>query len=127
MTLTANCYILFCNEDNRRRSMSEQKPAGTGLSDNVAGALCYVLWWITGIIFLILEPNNKTIRFHAFRSIIVFGAITILQIIFFWVPVLNWLIWAAGIILWIVLIVMTYQNREIKIPIADEFARKLAG
>jgi uncharacterized membrane protein len=107
--------------------MSEQKPAGTGLSDNVAGALCYVLWWITGIIFLILEPNNKTIRFHAFRSIIVFGAITILQVIFFWVPVLNWLIWAAGIILWIVLIVMAYQNREIKIPIADELARKLAG
>jgi len=107
--------------------MSEQKPAGTGLSDNVAGALCYVLGWITGIIFLILEPNNKTIRFHAWRSIIVFGAVTVIYIIFFWVPFLWWLIWVAGFILWIILIVMTYQNREIKIPIADELARKLAG
>jgi uncharacterized membrane protein len=107
--------------------MSEQKPEGTGLSENVAGALCYLLWWITGIIFLILEPKNKNIRFHAFQSIIVFGVISILQIIFFWVPVLNWLIWAAGIILWVVLIVMTYQNRELKIPIATELARKWAG
>ena len=107
--------------------MSEQKPAGTGLSDNVAGALCYVLWWITAIVFLILEPNNKTIRFHAFQSIIVFGAITVLQIIFFWVPVLNVIIWIAGVIFWVVLIVMTYQNREFKIPIATEIARKLAG
>ena len=104
--------------------MSQQS---TGLDENVAGALCYVLWWITGVIFLILEPNNKNIRFHAFQSIIVFGAITILEIIFFWVPVLDWLIWAAGIILWIVLIVMTYQKRELKIPIANELARRLAG
>ena len=107
--------------------MSEQKPEGTGLSDNAAGALCYVLWWITGIIFLILEPKNKTIRFHAFQSIIVFGVISILQIIFFWVPVLNWLIWVAGIILWVVLIVMTYQNRELKIPVASDLASKWAG
>jgi uncharacterized membrane protein len=107
--------------------MSEQKPASTGLSDNVAGALCYVLWWITGIIFLILEPNNKTIRFHAFRSIILFGAIFIIAFIFVWVPFLNWLLWLAGFILWFVLILMTYQNREIKIPIADELAKKLAG
>jgi uncharacterized membrane protein len=106
--------------------MAEEQ-TGTGLSDNVAGALCYVLWWITGIIFLILEPNNKNIRFHAFQSIIVFGAISILQIIFFWVPVLNWIIWVAGIILWVVLIVMTYQNRELKIPVAGELARKWAG
>ena len=104
--------------------MSQQS---TGLDENVAGALCYVLWWITGVIFLILEPNNKNIRFHAFQSIIVFGVITLIWAIFFWVPVLNWLIWAAGIILWIVLIVMTYQKRELKIPIANELARRLAG
>jgi uncharacterized membrane protein len=104
-----------------------EQPTGTGLSDNVAGALCYVLWWITGIIFLIIEPNNKNIRFHAFQSIIIFGAISILEIIFFWVPVLSWLIWVVGFIFWVVLIVTTYQNRELKIPVANELARKWAG
>ena len=30
----------------------------TGLQENVAGLLCYVLGWISGIVFLILEPNR---------------------------------------------------------------------
>ncbi|MFC1909399.1 DUF4870 domain-containing protein [Chloroflexota bacterium] len=43
----------------------------TGLPENVAGLLCYVLWWVSGIVFLIIESENKWIRFHAFQSIIV--------------------------------------------------------
>lgn len=38
----------------------------TGLPENVAGMLCYSLFWVTGVIFLLLEPNNKSVRFHAF-------------------------------------------------------------
>ena len=49
----------------------------TGLTENVAGLLCYILGWITGIIFLILEPDNKFVRFHAIQSIIVFGIISV--------------------------------------------------
>src|SRR5438270_14094327 len=39
-----------------------------GLQENVAAALCYALGFITGILFLVLEPYNKNrnIRFHAF-------------------------------------------------------------
>src|ERR1035441_7001288 len=46
-------------------------PAATGMTDNAASALCYVLGLITGILFLVLAPynQNKTIRFHAFQSI----------------------------------------------------------
>ena len=110
--------------------MSEQKPAGTGLSDNVAGALCYVLWWITGIIFLILEPNNKNIRFHAWQSIITCGAFFIIALIFSLIPFI-WFIglifWIAGIILWIYLMYMTYQGRKIVLPIAGQMAEKLTG
>jgi uncharacterized membrane protein len=42
-----------------------------GLTDNVASALCYVLGFVTGIIFLVLAPynQNRAIRFHAFQSI----------------------------------------------------------
>src|ERR1019366_2020806 len=41
------------------------------MADNVASALCYLAGLITGIIFLVLEPYNKTpvVRFHAFQSI----------------------------------------------------------
>src|ERR1700679_1592528 len=42
-----------------------------GMEENVASALCYALGWITGVLFLVLEPYNKnrTVRFHAFQSI----------------------------------------------------------
>ena len=41
------------------------------MSSNVAGLLCYILGFITGIIFLVIEPykNDKFVRFHAFQSI----------------------------------------------------------
>src|SRR5438552_9990723 len=57
---------------------SSAAPAGVpattqaaGLTDNVASALCYALGFITGILFLVLEPysRNRKIRFHAFQSI----------------------------------------------------------
>jgi hypothetical protein len=49
---------------------SPASAANSGLPNNVASALCYLLGFITGIIFLALSPYNrdKTIRFHAFQS-----------------------------------------------------------
>jgi len=49
------------------------------LEENVAGALCYVIVWITGIIFFFLEKENKTVRFHAMQSILTFLPLTILR------------------------------------------------
>ena len=53
----------------------------TGLSENVAGLLCYVLGWISGIVFILIEQENKFVRFHAMQSIATFGAITIIIIV----------------------------------------------
>ena len=108
--------------------MSEQqsKKTSTGLQENVAGLLCYLGWWVTGIIFLLIEKENKIVRFHAIQSIIVFGVICILQAILFWVPVLNWILWAAGVILWIVLMYKAYKGEMYKLPIAGNIAEKYA-
>ena len=46
--------------------------ASVGLSSNVAAALSY--FFITGIIFLVVEKENKFVRFHAWQSIFAFGA-----------------------------------------------------
>ena len=103
----------------------------TKLEENVASLLCYVLGWITGIVFLILEPDNKTIRFHAWQSIIVFGAATILGTIFHWIPGLRifmpYIIWVIAFILWIVLMVKAYQGEKYKLPVSGEMAEKWAG
>lgn len=104
--------------------MSQQS---TGLSETTASILCYVLGWITGIIFLILEPDNKTIRFHAFQSIIVFGILTIVSIVFGWIPFLGPIIWAITFIVWLFLIIMAAQNRKYKVRWAGDLAEKWAG
>ncbi|MBI2851626.1 MAG: hypothetical protein HYX84_00770 [Chloroflexi bacterium] len=53
----------------------QQKKTSTGLDENIAGLLCYVGWWVSGVVFMIIEPDNRFIRFHAIQSIIVFRAI----------------------------------------------------
>jgi len=102
----------------------------TGLESNVAGLLCYVLGWVTGLVFFLLEPKNKFVRFHAMQSIIVFGAINVAFFILFWIPfigwVLGWILWAFGFVLWIVLMLKAYQGEKFKLPVAGDFAEKQA-
>ena len=38
---------------------SAAQPIATGMTDNVAGALCYALGLVTGILFLVLTPYNQ--------------------------------------------------------------------
>jgi uncharacterized membrane protein len=101
-----------------------------GMEENVASLLCYVLGWITGIIFFLVEKENKTVRFHAMQSIVVFGAITIMSIALGWIPLLGYIISGLlGIIalgLWIFLMIKAYQGEKYKLPIAGDIAEKQA-
>jgi len=100
----------------------------TGLAANVAGLLCYVLGWISGLVFILIEKENKFVRFHAMQSIVTFGALTIVSIIISFIPfigwILGWLISILGFILWIVLMVKAYQGQRYKLPWAGDFAEK---
>lgn len=102
-----------------------------GLTENVAGLLCYALGWISGIAFFLIEPENKFVRFHAIQSIVVFGALNIVGIILGWIPVIgavfSWIIPVLGFILWIVLMVKAFQGTKYKLPWAGNFAEKRAG
>ncbi len=118
--------------------MGEEKgKTGTGLEPNVAGLLCYVLGWITGIVFLVLEKDDKFVRFHAIQSIIVFGAINVVSFVlwmFTWIPfvwvfflVVNALVGVLAFILWIVLMLKAYGGQKYKLPVAGDIAEKQAG
>ena len=99
----------------------------TGLAENVAGLLCYVLGWVSGIVFILIEQENKFVRFHAMQSIIVFGALNIAIGILFWIPFIGWLIPVLGFILWIVLMVKAYQGTRYKLPWSGNLAEKWVG
>ena len=124
------------------RPSIQSLPASPGqLSENVASALCYAVWLITGVLFLVLEPynRNKTIRFHAFQAIFfsiavsaVWVALTIIATILSAVPFLGWaiavLFWSAFsiaiLICWILLIWRAYNNERWVLPYIGPLAEK---
>jgi uncharacterized membrane protein len=112
--------------------------ASGAMADNVASTLCYVLGLITGILFLVLPPYNKNaaIRFHAFQSIflhvacIVFmiGLNIVLGIMHLWgMFFLGSIFWLACFVLWIYLLIQTYQGKTIVLPVIGPIAQQQAG
>ena len=100
----------------------------TGLEENVAGLLCYVLGWITGLVFFLIEKENKFVRFHALQSIIVFGILSIAGIVIGWIPIIGGVIGALigllSLVLWIILMIKAYQGEKFKLPWAGDLAEK---
>ncbi len=105
--------------------------SSTGLDENVAGLLCYVLGWVSGLVFVLLEQESKFVRFHAMQSIYVFGALTVASIIVGWIPVvgpaLSGLIGLLAFVLWIVLMIKAYQGTQFKIKWAGDYAERWAS
>ena len=109
----------------------------TGLTENVAGLLRYVLGWISGLVFLLIEQENKFVRFHAVQSIATFGSIMLVSIvlrILGLIPYLgvifdiaNGIIGLLAFALWIVLMVKAVQGTKYKLPWAGDFAEKRVG
>lgn len=109
-----------------------------GMSDNVAGMLAYFTF-IPAIIFLVMEPYNRNrfIRFHSFQSLFFAVAWTVLWIglsIFLHIPFLGWvsfliwpLVWLAGFIIWIVLVLKANQGKMYKLPVIGDMAEKQAN
>jgi uncharacterized membrane protein len=122
-------------------------PAGApslGMTDNMAGALCYLFGFITGILFLVLAPYNqdRNIRFHAFQSIFLSIAWIILSIVigivvlaFSFIPFLGlfvaWVLRLAiglgGLFIWLYLMFKTYNGEKIVLPVIGPLADKQAG
>ncbi len=115
------------------------EPTSTGLAPNVAGAFSNVLGPLTGILFLVLEKENRFVRFHAVQSIAVGLLLVVLSIAFSIlsamlaiVPILGWIIAiVAGLgfalvtfVLWVMLMLRAFQGREWEVPAVGRYARQ---
>lgn len=108
----------------------------SGLSENVAGALCYLFGFITGIVFLVVAPynQNRTVRFHAFQSIFLSVAWVVCSICvgilgsithgfgFFLGPLISLLFF----LIWIYMMFTAFNNKKIKLPVIGDLAEKQA-
>lgn len=117
--------------------------AAAGMNDNLAGALCYLVGFITGILFLVMEPYSRRpfVRFHAFQSIFfcvawialsialsiaftIVGMVMSMWLIF--LP-LRLLIGFAGFLIWLFCMYKAYNGEWYQLPIVGPIAAKQAG
>jgi uncharacterized membrane protein len=119
-------------------AVTASAPSSEGLQENVAGLLCYVLGWLTGIIFLLID-KRPFVKFHAAQSIVVFGGLMVLRIAFSFMHGMTGFIgWSffgmislvlglLTLVLWVLLMVKAYQHEMFKLPIAAPIAEGIAG
>lgn len=98
------------------------------LDENVEALLSYLFGWVTGILFLVIEKNNKFIRFHAMQSTITFLGFTVLSFIFSLIPfvgfLFEWVIRIIAIVVWIMCMIKAYQGEMFELPFIGDFAEK---
>jgi uncharacterized membrane protein len=134
------------DEESHREPASTE--SGTGLDEDLAATLTYVLGWVTGIVMYVVEPERERVRFHAVQSIAVFGGLTVLSalvsvaqiilsgiassggtvaslfggILSLVVGLLGFVVWLGGLAVWLYLLVRTYQGEDPRMPVAAGIA-----
>lgn len=111
--------------------------SSTGLDVRLASVLCYSVWWITGGLFLLLERQHRTIRFHAAQSLVLFGAVSVLLVTvgalsavalvvssqtYQIVRVFGELMWAGAAVVWLVLVLRAWRGDVWRVPLVAALA-----
>lgn len=130
------CSIAVAYEDAKASSSVEGEvridaqqgeQSSTGLDENVAGFFCYLLGFVTGILFLVLEKKSRFVKFHAKQSTITFLGVFFLLIVFGWIPVIGSVIWILGVILWLFLMIKAIRGERYSLPIVGKMAEEKAN
>ena len=136
------------SEEEGKAEVKAETESSTGMQPNTAGLLCYLGWWITGIIFVVIEKKSRFVKFHAWQSIMALGIMNAVLIIIsiisaaaapsFWNPTASLGFWRfthalfiivliLTIALWIVLMVMAVTGKMWKIPWIGNWAERQAS
>ena len=110
--------------------MEEKGRSSTGLDENVAGFFCYILGFITGIVFLVVEKRSSFVRFHAMQSTITFLGLFVISAILGVIPIFHLLvypIWILSLILWLILMVKALRGERYLLPIVGKMAEERSG
>jgi uncharacterized membrane protein len=90
--------------------------------------LAYLLWWITGLIFLFVGKNDPDVKWNAAQSVVVLGGLWLIGVIVsLIVPYLGYLIYLVGVVYWVIFLVgaFNYQGGHVKAPGIGQFTDQL--
>lgn len=107
--------------------MEEKERSSTGLDENVAGFFCYLLGFITGIVFLLVEKRSNFVKFHAMQSTITFLGLFVILLILGMIPIIGLLaypIWILSPILWLLLMIKALRGERYMLPIVGKMAEE---
>jgi uncharacterized membrane protein len=107
--------------------MEEKARSSTGLDENVAGFLCYLFGFITGIVFLVVEKESRFVKFHAMQSTITFLSLFVISLVLGFIPIIGLLvypIWILGLILWLLLMIKALRGERYVLPIVGKMAEE---
>jgi uncharacterized membrane protein len=107
---------------------SSTRGSSTGLNSNVAAAFAYLLGFISGVTMLIIEREDRYVRFHAVQSVLVFLAALVATMIAASLPAVGWLLRAlmsvATAVLWLFLMFKALTGERYKLPYVGEIAER---
>ena len=114
----------------------------TGVEPRLAAVLSYTAWWLSGLVFLIIEQQHRGVRFHAAQSIILFGGLSIviglLSVLSVGMLVVSTAafqaarflvsaVWIVAVVIWLLLMFRTFKGETWRVPVVGDLAGKLAG
>jgi uncharacterized membrane protein len=118
------------------------EPTSTGVDPRLAALLCYAAWWVSGLVFLIIEQQHREVRFHAAQSLVLFGGLSLVIAVLSFGSVamlmvsggafeaarmLVYLVWLAAVVIWLVLMYRAYNGETWRVPLAGDLAARIAA
>lgn len=101
-------------------------PAASNSKTNVI--LAYLLWWITGLIFLFVGKDDPDVKWNAAQSVVVLGGIWLIGLIvsIIFAP-LGAVIYLVAFVYWVIFLIgaFNYTGGRIKAPGIGQFTDQL--
>ena len=94
-------------------------PSAAGSNKKTYTILAYLLGWITGLIFLFVGKDDPDVKWNAANSIVIFGGLSVLNLILSLIPVIQLLsvvVFIVGFIYWVIFMIQALQGTGQRIP-----------
>lgn len=149
MNNMASETVTDTQQDGDGAQHAGQELADAGMGENVAGALSYLLGFLTGVLFFVID-DRPAVRFHAAQSILLsvaaIGSFVLLAVLntvlfaslfsgTFIVATVLWLVlslvWlvvgVGGFVLWLYMMYSAYTGKTVSLPVVGGLARSIAS